>query len=257
MVLSGTHPYARILTLVLALLVFVLAAAPASADHQHGGWDDPSAWEDEDGWDPSAGDAEQDVPEQPALPVPSAPVDQGLPELPADLELPAEPWTPPATAAPAPSAPSIPIPKAKIIPGKRAYVRRDGKAAIPRGAPKRVRAAIAAANKIIGKPYVWGGGHARLIDRGYDCSGAVGFSLIHAALQRAPMVSGQYASGWGRRGNGRWITVYANRGHVYMEIAGLRLHTSPVGDPTGRRGTRWRPAIGRRGGFSAKHPAGL
>lgn len=253
MALSGTHPYARVLTLALALLVFALAAAPAMADHQHGAWDDPAAWEDEDTWDPSAGDAEESFPAEDA-----APVDDDAAELPESLELPAEPWTPPVPSAPAaPATPSIPIPKAKIIPGKRAYVRRDGKAAIPRGAPKRVRAAIAAANKIIGKPYVWGGGHARLIDRGYDCSGAVGFSLIHAALQRAPMVSGQYASGWGRRGNGRWITVYANRGHVYMEIAGLRLDTSPVGDPTGRHGTRWRPAIGRRSGFTAKHPAGL
>ena len=254
MAFPGTHLHARVLTPALALLVFVLAAAPATADHQHGGWDDPAAWGDEESWDPSAGDAEEDLPaEEPQ----AAPAEDGLAELPADLELPAEPWTPPVSAVPAPSAPSIPVPKGKIIPGKRAYVRRDGKAAIPRGAPKRVRVAIAAANRIIGTPYVWGGGHARLIDRGYDCSGAVGFSLIHAALQRAPMVSGQYASGWGRRGAGRWITVYANRGHVYMEIAGLRLDTSPVGDPGGRRGTRWRPAIGRRGGFTAKHPAGL
>ena len=255
MALFGAYLSARFLTLALTLLVFALSAAPALADHNHGGWDDEAAWDQDDGWDPSAGDAEEQLPaEETTAPLE---VDPELAELPADLELEAEPWTPPVTSSPAPSAPSIPIPKAKVIPGKRAYVRRDGKAAIPRGAPKRVRQAIAAANKIIGKPYVWGGGHARLIDRGYDCSGAVGFSLIHAALQRAPMVSGQYASGWGRRGNGRWITVYANRGHVYMEIAGLRLDTSPVGDPTARRGTRWRPVIGRRGGFVAKHPAGL
>jgi hypothetical protein len=149
------------------------------------------------------------------------------------------------------------VPKGKIIKGKRALVRADGKAAIPRGAPKRVRVAIAAANKIVGKPYKWGGGHAKLFDRGYDCSGTVGYSLIHAGLQRAPMVSGQYAARWGNGGAGRWITVYANKGHVYMEIAGLRLDTSPVGDPTGRRGVRWRPVIGRRGGFAARHPAGL
>lgn len=256
MAIPGTHPHARVLTLTLALalLVFVLAAAPATADHQHGGWDDPAAWEDEDSWDPSAGDAEEAIP---AAGPEALPVDEGLAELPADLELPADPWTPPVSSAPAPETPSIPIPTGKMVKGKRAYVRRDGKAAIPRGAPKRVRAAIAAANRIIGKPYVWGGGHARLIDRGYDCSGAVGFPLINVALQRAPMVSGQYASSWGRRGKGRWITVYAHTGHVYMEIAGLRLDTSPVGDPTGRRGTRWRPAIGRRAGFTAKHPAGL
>ena len=70
------------------------------------------------------------------------------------------------------------------------------------------------------------------------------------------MVSGQYAR-WGAGGAGRWVSVYAHSKHAYMEVAGLRLDTSPVGDPTGRRGVRWRPAIGRRNGFHARHPVGL
>lgn len=184
------------------------------------------------------------------------------------------PATPPSTTAPSTTAPTttlpgqtappaqppigtLPtIPITRTIAGKVAALRTDGKAAIPRGAPKAVQTVIAAANRIIGKPYKWGGGHAKLIDKGYDCSGSVSFALIGAALLAAPEVSGDLAK-WGAAGNGRWISVYANRGHVYMEVAGLRLDTSPVGDATGRMGVRWRPLIGRRTGFHTRHPLGL
>jgi len=70
------------------------------------------------------------------------------------------------------------------------------------------------------------------------------------------MVSGQFAR-WGAAGFGRWISIYANHRHVYMEVAGLRLDTSAVADPTGRSGVRWRPVIGRRAHFHARHPLGL
>ena len=53
------------------------------------------------------------------------------------------------------------------------------------------------------------------------------------------------------------MTIYANRSHVYMEVAGLRLDTSAVGDPSGRSGVRWRPAIGRRDRFAVRHVPGL
>jgi cell wall-associated NlpC family hydrolase len=157
---------------------------------------------------------------------------------------------PPATG----TLPTIPV--TRTIAGKVARLRTDGKAAIPRGAPKVVQEVIAAANRIIGKPYKWGGGHAKLIDKGYDCSGSVSFALIGAGLLASPMVSGTLAH-WDAAGNGRWISVYANNGHVYMEVAGLRLDTSPVGDATGRMGVRWRPLIGRRAGFHTRHPVGL
>jgi hypothetical protein len=143
------------------------------------------------------------------------------------------------------------------VSGRKAQLRRNGKAAIPRGAPKRVRAIIAAANKIVGKPYKWGGGHAKIADRGYDCSGAVSFALIRTGQLRSPLTSGGFAR-WGGRGRGRWVTIYANRNHVYMEVAGLRFDTSAVADPGGgRKGARWRPAIGKRKGFKVRRPAGL
>lgn len=90
----------------------------------------------------------------------------------------------------------------------------------------------------------------------YDCSGAVSFALIRTGHLRSSLTSGGFAR-WGSRGKGRWVTIYANRGHVYMEVAGLRFDTSAVADAGGRKGARWRPAIGRRKGFKVRRPAGL
>ena len=47
----------------------------------------------------------------------------------------------------------------------------------PKSAPPRVVAVIEAANKIRTKPYIYGGGHGRWWDKGYDCSGSVSFAL--------------------------------------------------------------------------------
>lgn len=142
------------------------------------------------------------------------------------------------------------------VAGKVARMRTDGRAAIPRGAPKRARSLIAQYNRIAGKRYKWGGGHARLVDSGYDCSGAVGYGLIRGGLLHTTIVSGDFAR-WGAAGAGRWVTIFSHRSHVYIEVAGLRLDTSAVGDRGGRSGVRWRPAIGRRRGFKARHPVGL
>ncbi len=151
----------------------------------------------------------------------------------------------------------VPVPSSRrTVKGRVARLRTDGRAAIPRSAPKRVKRVLAAANLIIGKPYKWGGGHGRLFDSGYDCSGAVGYALIRAGLLSSSMVSGTFAR-WAVGGAGRWISIHANAGHVYMEVAGLRLDTSAVGDPTGAKGVRWRPVIGRRVGFHTRHIKGL
>jgi hypothetical protein len=155
-----------------------------------------------------------------------------------------------------PVEPELPPITSSYVAGKEARMRTDGRAAIPRGAPKRVRSLISQYNRIVGKRYKWGGGHATLVDTGYDCSGAVGYGLIKGGLLRTTMVSGQFAR-WGAAGAGRWITIYAHKDHVYMEIAGLRLDTSPVGDRSGRSGVRWRPLIGKRDGFKVRHPVGL
>jgi hypothetical protein len=146
-------------------------------------------------------------------------------------------------------APPTPTNAATILPNR--------KASIPAGAPYQVVRAIKAANKINRRPYIWGGGHRSFKSKGYDCSGAVSFVLHKAGLLRSPLVSGQLAS-WGSPGPGSWITVYANRTHTYMVIAGLRYDTSPRGEWVDQgRGPRWRYTLRAPTGFAIRHWAGL
>ncbi len=127
-----------------------------------------------------------------------------------------------------------------------------GVAAAPKVAPAAIKAAIAAANRIRRKPYIWGGGHARWWSPGYDCSGAVSYALHGAGLLDTPMDSGEM-TGWGEPGKGRWITVYANAGHAFAVIDGLRWDTA--GDAHGT-GPRWHKDMVSAAGYVARHPAG-
>lgn len=130
----------------------------------------------------------------------------------------------------------------------------NGEAIAPPQAPARVKAVIAAADRIDHQPYVWGGGHLGWISNGYDCSGSVSFALHGGNLLNTTLVSGQLAN-WGLAGVGRWITIYANSEHVYMVIAGLRYDTRE--DPSGVSGPRWHRQMVSPSGFVARHPAGL
>jgi hypothetical protein len=123
----------------------------------------------------------------------------------------------------------------------------------PASAPPRVQAVIAAANKIRSKPYIYGGGHARWYDKGYDCSGSVSFALHGGKFLESPLPSGSMEN-WAEEGEGRWITVYANGGHAYAVIAGVRLDTS--GDEGGETGPRWHTELRDNIGYVARHPAG-
>jgi cell wall-associated NlpC family hydrolase len=155
---------------------------------------------------------------------------------------------PPAPPAPPPGAPPLATPTGPT--GAAALVR--GRAIAPVDAPAAVKRVIAAANRIRTKPYVWGGGHGRWWDGGYDCSGAVSYALHGGELIDSPMPSGPMAS-WGSAGPGRWITVYANAGHAYAVIAGLRWDTS--GNTSGT-GPRWHADMASSAGFVARHPPG-
>ena len=136
--------------------------------------------------------------------------------------------------------------------GPRARVLGDGTAIAPENAPEAVKRVILAANQIAKFPYKWGGGHGVWRDNGYDCSGSVSFALAGAELLDRPLTSGLLA-GYGRPGPGRWITIYANSGHVFMIVAGLRFDTSGQG----RAGTRWQDAARPTGGFAVRHVPGL
>jgi hypothetical protein len=145
--------------------------------------------------------------------------------------------------APEPAAPSAPAGQAVIS---------RGRALAPLDAPAAVRRVIAAANEIRAKPYIWGGGHGRWWDAGYDCSGAVSFALHGGEFLSSPLSSGPMEQ-WGSPGPGRWITVYANAGHAFAVIAGLRWDT--VGDSSGT-GPRWHDSMVSARGFVARHPEG-
>jgi cell wall-associated NlpC family hydrolase len=133
----------------------------------------------------------------------------------------------------------------------------NGLAAAPESAPQEVKDAIAAANSIVGKPYVYGGGHSlKWTSRGYDCSGTVSFMLHGASLLDAPLDSGSFLK-WGASGAGTWFTVYTNPSHAFAVVAGLRLDTSAAGDPSGAKGPRWRPVLRSAKGFKARHPIGF
>jgi hypothetical protein len=132
-----------------------------------------------------------------------------------------------------------------------------GLATIPPAAPSRVAAIINAANSVARKPYVYGGGHGRLadetfVDTAYDCSGSVSFALAAAGLVDSPMDSSALAR-FGRPGRGRWVTIYANAGHAFMTVAGLRFDTS--GRDAG--GSRWQARSRTVAGFTVRHPPGL
>jgi peptidoglycan hydrolase CwlO-like protein len=122
----------------------------------------------------------------------------------------------------------------------------------PPGAPAAVAQVIAAGNAIATLPYIYGGGHASFHADGYDCSGSVSYALAAAGLVSSPMVSGDFEN-WGDPGPGRWITIYANAGHVWMNVAGWRFDTVALAES----GTRWARGGGEFSDMVVRHPPGL
>jgi hypothetical protein len=169
-----------------------------------------------------------------------------------------------STAAPAPDASTggaaygLPNPATtQLTPEQTATILPTGYAAAPESAPQEVKDAIAAANEIVGKPYVYGGGHnLKFLSRGYDCSGTVSYALHGADLLDKPLDSSSFMK-WGLKGPGTWFTIYTNPGHAFAIIAGLRLDTSAAGDPGGLKGPRGRPVLRSTKGFAARHPVGF
>jgi peptidoglycan hydrolase-like protein with peptidoglycan-binding domain len=142
---------------------------------------------------------------------------------------------------------------APTAPGDKAQLNGDGLAIAPASAPEQVKEIIAAGNRIATLPYRYGGGHNDSFkDNAYDCSGSVSFALHGANLLSSPLPSGDLER-WGQSGAGSWVTVYANAGHVYMYVAGLRFDTSGRSE----NGSRWQKSARDNSGFVARHPANL
>lgn len=161
--------------------------------------------------------------------------------VPASAQVEAPPTTTPTT----PTTPTAPGARAKLL--------KNGMAVAPAGAPANVVNAIASGNAIRKMPYRYGGGHASFFDSGYDCSGAVSYVLNGAGVLTAPLPSGSFMA-WGEAGRGSWITVFANKGHMYAVVAGLRYDTSAVGESLRRgSGPRWRAAKRSPKGYAIRH----
>ncbi|HET9119932.1 MAG TPA: hypothetical protein VFN72_05320 [Solirubrobacterales bacterium] len=138
-------------------------------------------------------------------------------------------------------------------PAGHATIDSSGDAIPPANAPLAVRGAIEAANQIDDLPYIWGGGHGSFSASGYDCSGAVSFMLHGGGFLSSPLDSTGLEV-WGESGGGNWITVFANSGHAWAYVAGLRWDT---GGPGGGSGPRWSTVMrDDTSSFVARHPAG-
>jgi cell wall-associated NlpC family hydrolase len=129
----------------------------------------------------------------------------------------------------------------------------NGTIPIPSGVPEAVQRVIAGGNAIADFPYIWGGGHASFIANGYDCSGSVSYALAAGGLLSAPLVSGELAN-WGEPGPGRWITIYANAGHTFMDVDGMWFDTAGRSGPYA---SRWLVATPSLEGYAVRHPQGL
>ena len=131
----------------------------------------------------------------------------------------------------------------------------DGLAVAPVGAPPQVQAIINAGNEIALLPYRYAGGHLTYQDTAYDCSGSISYVLAAAHLLDHTVDSTELET-YGDPGPGKWITIFANAGHTFMYVAGLRFDTVALAET----GSRWsdrkadEPDLST---FTVRHPAGL
>jgi hypothetical protein len=151
---------------------------------------------------------------------------------------------------------------AHIVPGARARIGAGDRAEIPRNVPAAVKGILEAGNQIVGKPYVYGGGHGialNLIAPNYDCSSSVAHLLWGGGLLPADtdMDSTEFMT-WGKPGPGKWVTIWASPVHVFMYVDGIRWDThNEAGPDDGPAGIGWHPLIREHDGFVERHPAGL
>jgi hypothetical protein len=171
-----------------------------------------------------------------------------------------------------------------LVAGMKARILAGGEAAAPAGAPAVVQDMIAAGNRINRFPYSYAGGHGAVAQTmnqatpdpaafpgseenggpGYDCSSATDYVLYGGGFGQSLLQGSAPASGTletvGDPGPGRWVTIYANADHAYIELAGIYLDTAAgIGNPPNppSTGPRWSSVGTGPAGFVARHPPGL
>jgi hypothetical protein len=171
-----------------------------------------------------------------------------------------------------------------LVSGDRAQILTNGTAEAPADAPTAVQHMIAAGNRINHFPYSYAGGHGAVGQTmnqtapdpaaypgeqenggpGYDCSSATDYVLYGGGFGQTLLGDQAPASttleSVGDPGPGKWVTIYANPTHAYIEVAGIYLDTAagegkpPNPPPTG---PRWSTVGTGPAGFVARHPPGL
>ena len=171
-----------------------------------------------------------------------------------------------------------------IVPGTKARILPSGDAAAPADAPAVVQQMIAAGNRIDRFPYSYAGGHGAVAQTmnqvspdpaafpgdqedggpGYDCSSATDYVLYGGGFGQTLLDDSAPASttleSVGEPGPGRWVTIYANPDHAYIEVAGIYFDTAAgLGNPPNppSTGPRWSDVGTGPAGFVARHPPGL
>jgi hypothetical protein len=158
----------------------------------------------------------------------------------------------------------IPLP---LAPGTRTRIMPSGLAAAGEAAPARVKAMVAAGNRLFGTAYLYGGAHGTSLDTlrpAYDCSSAVSYLLHWGGVLGTSSLDSTQLESYGLPGPGRYVSIYANAAHTFIYVAGLRFDT--VEDPaydsgpnSAKPGPRWRVSASVPGWATwvVRHPAGL
>jgi hypothetical protein len=171
-----------------------------------------------------------------------------------------------------------------LVAGTKARILPSGDAAAPAAAPVVVQEMIAAGNRIDRFPYSYAGGHGAVGKTmnqatpdpaafpgaqenggpGYDCSSATDYVLYGGGFGQTLLQDSAPASttleSVGEPGPGRWVTIYANANHAYIEVAGIYFDTAAgLGNAPNppSTGPRWSTVGTGPAGFVARHPAGL
>lgn len=167
-----------------------------------------------------------------------------------------------ASPPPAPAIPASPLPP----PAGPAPVPASG------SAQQKLAAMMSMARSLVGKPYIWGGGHAGFVGNetalpGFDCSGFVSAVLHAGGYLSAPQTTATLISQPGiAAGPGHYVTIwdrpFGSQGHVIININGNWFECggnsafNPAGGvaPMTPQGAAGELA---GGGFQAYHPVGL
>jgi hypothetical protein len=171
-----------------------------------------------------------------------------------------------------------------LVPGTKARILPSGDAAAPADAPVVVQDMIAAGNRIDRFPYSYAGGHgavAKTMNQatpdpaafpgdqenggpGYDCSSATDYVLYGGGFGQTLLQDSAPASttleSVGEPGPGKWVTIYANPNHAYIEVAGIYFDTAAgLGNQPNppSTGPRWSTVGTGPSGFVERHPPGL